>query len=46
METLNDKFQLDIRFKECSNNNLTQIQKNKIYNIYKIDFRNLFYNLI
>lgn len=38
METLNDILQLNIKFKECSNNNLTEIQKNKIYNIYKIDF--------
>ena len=38
METLNDILQLNIKFKEGSNNNLTEIQKNKIYNIYKIDF--------
>lgn len=38
IETLNEIFKLNIKFKKPSNNNLTEIQKNKIYNIYKIDF--------
>jgi len=38
IERLNDIFNLNIKFKKCGNNNLTEIQKNKIYNIYKIDF--------
>lgn len=38
IETLNEMFKLNIKFKKSGNNNLTEIQKNKIYNIYKIDF--------
>ena len=38
IETLNETFKLNIKFKKPGNNNLTEIQKNKIYNIYKIDF--------
>ena len=38
METLNKMFPLNIKFRKSCNNNLTEIQKNKIYNIYKIDF--------
>ena len=38
IETLNEKLKLNIKYKKSHNNNLTEIQKNKIYNIYKIDF--------
>jgi hypothetical protein len=40
METLNEIFKLNIKFNihDNKNNNLTEIQKNKIYKIYKIDF--------
>lgn len=38
IETLNDKLNLNIKFKDSSNYNFTENQKNKIYNIYKIDF--------
>jgi hypothetical protein len=38
IETLNEMLKLNIKFMKSDNNNLTKIQKNKIYNIYKIDF--------
>lgn len=40
IETLNEIFKLDIKSNkhDNKNNNLTEIQKNKIYKIYKIDF--------
>ncbi len=38
MEKLNDILQLNLTFNGRSHNNLTKSQKNKIYNIYKIDF--------
>jgi len=41
IEGLNEIFKLSIKFKnskKSDNNSLTEIQKNKIYNIYKIDF--------
>lgn len=38
METLNEMLKLNIKFRKSGNNNLTEIQKNKIYNLYKIDF--------
>lgn len=40
IETLNEIFKLNIKYNkyDIKNNNLTEIQKNKIYKIYKIDF--------
>lgn len=38
METLNEMLKLNIKFRKSGNKNLTEIQKTKIYNIYKIDF--------
>jgi len=38
IENLNDILKLDLKFNKRCNNNLTEVQKNKIYNIYKIDF--------
>ena len=40
IESLNEIFKLDIKSNkhDNKNNNLTEIQKNKIYKIYKIDF--------
>ena len=38
IESLNKILKLDLKFKKSNNNNLSQIQKNRIYNIYKIDF--------
>uniref|UniRef100_A0A6C0BT36 Sulfotransferase domain-containing protein n=1 Tax=viral metagenome TaxID=1070528 RepID=A0A6C0BT36_9ZZZZ len=38
MESLNDILKLNVKFNDHSNNNFTDIQKDKIYTIYKIDF--------
>ena len=38
IEDLNKTLKLNVKFKKSENKYLTEIQKNKIYNIYKIDF--------
>ena len=38
IESLNEILNLNVKYKKSENKNLTEIQKNKIYNIYKIDF--------
>lgn len=38
LESLNKILNLNLKFEKKSKNHLTEVQKNKIYNIYKIDF--------
>tara|TARA_Y100000389_G_C17462626_1_gene522990 strand:- start:540 stop:1187 length:648 start_codon:yes stop_codon:yes gene_type:complete len=38
IESLNEILNLNVKYIKSENKNLTEIQKNKIYNIYKIDF--------